>query len=108
MKIIIAGSGEVGSHLAKLLSYESQEITLIDSNKENLSFPNSHLDIINFTLEQPIPENEFSFLGNHDALRVDDYYQVHYDSICNFHGDNNTYEIPHAYVLLGPNNAISM
>ena len=45
MKIIIAGSGEVGSHLAKLLSYESQEITLIDSNKENLSFPNSHLDI---------------------------------------------------------------
>ena len=45
MNIIIAGSGEVGSHLAKLLSYESQEITLIDSNKENLSFPNSHLDI---------------------------------------------------------------
>ncbi len=37
MNIIIAGSGEVGSHLAKLLSYESQEITLIDSNKENLS-----------------------------------------------------------------------
>ena len=45
MNIIIAGSGEVGSHLAKLLSHESQEITLIDSNKENLSFPNSHLDI---------------------------------------------------------------
>ena len=45
MNIIIAGSGEVGSHLAKLLSHESQEITLIDSDKENLSFPNSHLDI---------------------------------------------------------------
>ena len=45
MKIIIAGSGEVGSHLAKLLSYESQEITLIDSNDEKLSFPNSQLDI---------------------------------------------------------------
>lgn len=45
MKIIIAGSGEVGSHLAKLLSYESQEITLIDSNDEKLAFPNSHLDI---------------------------------------------------------------
>ena len=30
MKIIIAGAGEVGFHLAKLLSYESQEITLID------------------------------------------------------------------------------
>ena len=45
MKIIIAGSGEVGSHLAKLLSYESQEITLIDSNDEKLTFPNSQLDI---------------------------------------------------------------
>ena len=45
MKIIIAGSGEVGSHLAKLLSYESQEITLIDSNDEKLNFPNSQLDI---------------------------------------------------------------
>tara|TARA_B100001287_G_scaffold80768_1_gene67248 strand:+ start:2644 stop:3981 length:1338 start_codon:yes stop_codon:yes gene_type:complete len=45
MKIIIAGSGEVGSHLAKLLSFESQEITLIDSNNENLTFPNSQLDI---------------------------------------------------------------
>ena len=29
MKIIIAGAGEVGFHLAKLLSYESQEITLL-------------------------------------------------------------------------------
>ena len=45
MKIIIAGSGEVGSHLAKLLSYDSQEITLIDSNDEKLTFPNSQLDI---------------------------------------------------------------
>ena len=27
MKIIIAGAGEVGFHLAKLLSYEAQEIT---------------------------------------------------------------------------------
>lgn len=31
MKIIIAGAGEVGFHLAKLLSYEAQDITLIDS-----------------------------------------------------------------------------
>ncbi len=36
MKIIIAGAGEVGFHLAKLLSYESQEITLIDTDKESL------------------------------------------------------------------------
>ena len=45
MKIIIAGAGEVGFHLAKLLSYESQEITLIDINKEHLNYANDHLDI---------------------------------------------------------------
>lgn len=45
MKIIIAGAGEVGFHLAKLLSYESQDITLIDSDKESLAYAESHLDI---------------------------------------------------------------
>jgi trk system potassium uptake protein TrkA len=45
MKIIIAGAGEVGFHLAKLLSYESQEITLIDTDRESLSYADNHLDI---------------------------------------------------------------
>ena len=45
MKIIIAGAGEVGFHLAKLLSYESQEITLIDPEKESLLYAETHLDI---------------------------------------------------------------
>lgn len=45
MKIIIAGAGEVGIHLAKLLSYESQDITLIDTNKESLAYADNHLDI---------------------------------------------------------------
>ncbi|WP_394750863.1 Trk system potassium transporter TrkA [Spongiimicrobium salis] len=45
MKIIIAGAGEVGFHLAKLLSYESQDITLIDSHKESLTYADTHLDI---------------------------------------------------------------
>ncbi len=45
MKIIIAGAGEVGFHLAKLLSFESQDITLIDNNRENLSYADTHLDI---------------------------------------------------------------
>ena len=45
MKIIIAGAGEVGFHLAKLLSYESQDITLIDTNRESLSYADTHLDI---------------------------------------------------------------
>ncbi len=45
MKIIIAGAGEVGFHLAKLLSYESQEITLIDPDKDSLVYADTHLDI---------------------------------------------------------------
>lgn len=45
MKIIIAGAGEVGFHLAKLLSYESQEITLIDTRKDSLGYAGEHLDI---------------------------------------------------------------
>ena len=30
MKIIIAGAGEVGTHLAKMLSQEKQDIILMD------------------------------------------------------------------------------
>jgi len=45
MKIIVAGAGEVGFHLAKLLSYESQDITLIDLNKDSLFYADNHLDI---------------------------------------------------------------
>ena len=45
MKIIIAGAGEVGFHLAKLLSFESQDITLIDTDRERLNYAEGHLDI---------------------------------------------------------------
>ena len=45
MKIIIAGAGEVGFHLAKLLSFESQDITLIDNKKSNLNAADNQLDI---------------------------------------------------------------
>ncbi len=45
MQIIIAGAGEVGFHLAKLLSFESQDITLIDTNRESLANADTHLDI---------------------------------------------------------------
>jgi trk system potassium uptake protein TrkA len=39
MKIIIAGAGEVGTHLARLLSQENQDITLLDADEENLNLP---------------------------------------------------------------------
>ncbi|MCA0930992.1 Trk system potassium transporter TrkA [Lutimonas saemankumensis] len=45
MKIIIAGAGEVGFHLSKLLSYESHDIILIDSDKDRLLYADSKLDI---------------------------------------------------------------
>ncbi len=46
MKIIIAGAGDVGFHLAKLLSYESQDTYIIDFDGEKLNYLNSHLDVI--------------------------------------------------------------
>lgn len=45
MRIIIAGAGEVGFHLAKLLSFESHDITLIDEIKERLTYADTRLDI---------------------------------------------------------------
>ena len=46
MKIIIAGAGDIGFHLAKLLSYESQDIFVIDTDSEKLNYLDSHLDVI--------------------------------------------------------------
>lgn len=46
MKIIIAGAGEVGSHLAKMLSNESNEITVIDAIEERLEVLAASADII--------------------------------------------------------------
>lgn len=37
MKIVIAGAGEVGSHLAKLLSNEEQDIIVIDNDENRLA-----------------------------------------------------------------------
>lgn len=46
MKIIIAGAGDVGFHLAKLLSYESQDTYIVDLDGERLNYINNHLDVI--------------------------------------------------------------
>lgn len=46
MKIVIAGAGEVGFHLAKLLSKESQDIVLIDEDKDRLEYAQGHLDVL--------------------------------------------------------------
>lgn len=46
MKIVIAGAGDIGFHLAKLLSFEQQDIVLIDTNSEVLDYAATHLDVI--------------------------------------------------------------
>lgn len=46
MKIVIVGAGEVGYHLAKLLSMEAHDIFVIDNSSKKLKNINSHLDVI--------------------------------------------------------------
>ena len=46
MKIIIAGAGEVGTHLAKMLANESQNIILIDDDEERLRPLEANFDLL--------------------------------------------------------------
>lgn len=57
MRIVIAGAGEVGSHLAKMLSNESNDITVIDSSQERLDALTANTDVITVT-------------GNPSAIKV--------------------------------------
>lgn len=49
MKIIVAGAGEVGTHLAKMLSNEAHDLVMIDVDFEMLRNSESHLDILTLT-----------------------------------------------------------
>ena len=46
MNIVIEGAGEVGSHLAKMLSHEANDITVIDEDQERLTKLSLVADII--------------------------------------------------------------
>jgi trk system potassium uptake protein TrkA len=46
MKIVIAGAGDVGFHLAGLLTSENQDIILIDNNQDVLDYAATHLDVL--------------------------------------------------------------
>ncbi len=46
MKIVIQGAGEVGSHLAKMLSMEANDITVIDDNPQRLASLGAIADVI--------------------------------------------------------------
>ncbi|MCB0749845.1 MAG: NAD-binding protein, partial [Ignavibacteriae bacterium] len=49
MNIIIAGAGEVGYHLAKQLSNENHDITVIDVNGNSLERVDSVMDVLTIT-----------------------------------------------------------
>lgn len=46
MKVVIAGAGAVGTHLAKLLSGENQDVIIMDPDIEKLNFSKSHFEIM--------------------------------------------------------------
>ncbi|HUV01052.1 MAG TPA: Trk system potassium transporter TrkA [Bacteroidales bacterium] len=48
MRIIIAGAGEVGTHLAKMLVNENHEIILIDIDEERIKPIDSTLDVLSY------------------------------------------------------------
>jgi len=46
MNVVIAGAGEVGTHLAKMLSREQHDIVIMDENDEKLAFAQSGFDVL--------------------------------------------------------------
>lgn len=46
MKIVIAGAGAVGTHLANLLSRENHDIVLVDQDETRLEIPSRSLDLL--------------------------------------------------------------
>lgn len=46
MKIVIAGAGEVGTHLAKMLSNEDQDIILLDSDQSRLDMIDANYNLM--------------------------------------------------------------
>ena len=76
-----------------------------EANKPIRDLSNDNLDLVNFTQEFPIAANTF---GTHDAVRVDDFYRVHYNGSFIYHGANEDISMPHTYTLLGPNTGVQM
>jgi trk system potassium uptake protein TrkA len=49
MKIVIVGAGEVGTHLAKMLSKENHDIVLMDEDADKLHHISSQVDLLTLT-----------------------------------------------------------
>ncbi|MCD4665724.1 MAG: Trk system potassium transporter TrkA [Bacteroidales bacterium] len=56
MNIIIAGDGEVGFHLAKMLQEENHDITIVDPHEDLLKLVESHTDLLTITGDSTDPK----------------------------------------------------
>ena len=45
MRIVIAGAGEVGFHVAKLLTNAGHDMVVIDNDTSRLDYVTNHLDV---------------------------------------------------------------
>ena len=66
MKIIIAGAGAVGTHLAKMLADERHDIVLMDAEEERLSNLDSNFDLMTIAA-RPTSINSLKDAGIADA-----------------------------------------
>lgn len=66
MKIIIAGAGAVGTHLAKMLADERHDIVLMDASEERLSNLESNFDLMTIAAS-PTSINSLKDAGAADA-----------------------------------------
>ncbi len=66
MKIVIAGAGEVGTHLAKMLSQEDQDIILMDADINRLNAISNPMDIMTFA-GSPTSLNDLQDAGVKDV-----------------------------------------
>ncbi|MBQ0118220.1 MAG: Trk system potassium transporter TrkA [Paludibacteraceae bacterium] len=66
MRIVIAGAGEVGTHLAKLLSRENMEISLMDESAERLGDLDANYDLIT-RVGNPTSIHDLTDIGVKDA-----------------------------------------
>ncbi|MBR1426407.1 MAG: Trk system potassium transporter TrkA [Paludibacteraceae bacterium] len=66
MRIIIAGAGDVGTHLAKLLSRENIDISLLDENQERLGVLDANYDLLT-KAGSPTSIHDLQDIGVRDA-----------------------------------------
>lgn len=120
MRIVIAGAGEVGIHLAKMLASEEQNIVLMDSSRRRLEDLKASLDVLHIDgnplvikdLEAAYVANADLFVSvtpdhatnllacamakrvgaRHTIARVNmpEYIETHYTEICEFIGVDKT------------------